>query len=127
MSTKTTFEYLRESALNKHGLSQYDHDDSPQEVRKDIAEKKVLADKCLRLAKNRLKMGTYRYGVANHNLYDYRSRLFFKLLRYDETGNKEYLIDVINYCVLEFGWPNREGTYFEAVDDDPKSKRSYDL
>jgi len=122
----TYLEFIRESALNKCGLSQYYHDNTPAEVRSDIAEKIGLADKCLRLAKNRLKMGTYRYGVSNHDKYDYRQRLQVKLFAYDQTGNKEFLVDAINYCILEFGWPSRIETYFAADDTGKYSNRGFD-
>ena len=40
------------------------------------------------------------------------------LKKYMETGNTEYLCDAANYLMLEFMYPQRNGTYFKATDSD---------
>lgn len=101
-------------------------DETKAAIKRDIAEKIRNLRYVLWLAINRITIGTFRYGVSSHDKYDYRKRLSQKLKQYDETGNKEFLIDTINYCMLEFFWPRRTDTYFKAVDDDPKSNRGED-
>ena len=125
---KSITDHIRYKCYAKHGFTEIDHTESDlNKVRLDIAEKVKILDKVYSLSKNRLIMGTLRYGVSNHALYDYRERLNDKLKLYDDTGNKEFLIDSVNYCVLEFGWPNRTDTFFKAEDDSISSKRDYDL
>jgi len=99
-----------------------------EELQKDIRQKHMEFDHAAHLAKARLTMGTYRYGTSdNHSRYDYRARLDTKLEAYDQTGNQEFLIDALNYCVLEFMHPNRTDVYFKAEDDNNHSNRGFDL
>lgn len=118
---------LRDRLHLQAGLSETEANGTPAAIARDIREKMECADHCNQLAKDRLQMGTYRYGVSMHDRYDYRARLTDKLARYDATGNKEFLIDIINYCILEFFWPRRTDTYFKVAEDDEGSKRSYDF
>jgi len=97
------------------------------QILKDVAEKHAELDTVVKLAKARLEMGTYRYGLgANHDKYDYRARITGKLERYDATGNLEFLVDVLNYAQLEFNHPSRPDAFFKAIDDDEGSIRSFD-
>ena len=34
----------------------------------------------------------------------------------NETGNKEYLLDAMNYLMFEFMYPQRKGAFFKATD-----------
>jgi hypothetical protein len=42
--------------------------------------------------------------------------LMLRLKKYKETGNKEFLVDVANFAMIEFMFPNRPDAYFEATD-----------
>lgn len=68
------------------------------------------------LMRNRIKMGRLRYGPST-NKYNYGEGIKRKLNRYNETGNKEYLVDIANYAMLEFETPYKENTYFKPDDD----------
>lgn len=81
---------------------------------------KMLLDrwntKFIELMRNRIRMGRLRYGPST-NKYNYAEGAKLKLQRYIQTGNLEYLVDVANYAMLEFGAPSKEGTFFKAEDD----------
>ena len=126
---KTTTDHIRDMVFLRHGLVGIDHSHSDQAaVRADIAEKTSNLAEMTTQAKDRLIMGTLRYGVATHALYDYRARLQAKLDLYDETGNQEYLVDAMNYCVLERYYSNRQDVFFVADDGESgTSKRNFDL
>lgn len=59
------------------------------------------------LMRNRLMMGFFRYGPlavkrANAHKYDCPEYAVKKLRDYQATGNKEFLVDAANMCLLEF-------------------------
>lgn len=70
-----------------------------------------------RLMRNRLIMGAIRYGKLHDNCkpkYDRIESIISRLHKYNQTGNKEYLVDIANLCLLEF----EEGTgHFQSIDD----------
>lgn len=73
------------------------------------------------LMRNRLIMGTFRY-VPNEIKFTSGKQnkleaMRKKLTAYEETGNLEYLVDLANYCMLEFEKPTLPNAYFESVDD----------
>lgn len=41
-----------------------------------------------------------------------------KIKGYRETGNKEFLIDILNYCALEWAKPYHPNAHFKAEDRD---------
>lgn len=71
-----------------------------------------------KLMRNRLIMGAFRYGKLHAKgkpQYDRIESCIKRLRRYQETGNKEYLVDTANLCLMEF----EEGNgHFESIDDD---------
>jgi len=128
MTDQETRELLRTRLLHAKGIpTGVQITASKESITRDVSKKHAELDKVVKLAKARLEMGTYRYGLGgDHGKYDYRSRIVPKLKRYDATGNKEFLVDALNYVALEFNHPNRLDTFFKAVDDDPFSKRTFD-
>ncbi len=59
----------------------------------------------LQMMVNRLAVASYRYGGGVpcwDAAQDYRKRIDDKLEMYDKTGNTEFLVDVANYCMLDF-------------------------
>jgi len=129
MNDQETRELLRTRLLHNKGIPTGVQLNATREmITRDVAQKHAELDKVVVLAKARLEMGTYRYGLgADHGKYDYRGRIVLKLKRYDATGNKEFLVDALNYVALEFNHPNRTDTFFKAIDDDLLSKRTYDV
>lgn len=73
-----------------------------------------------KLRENRVKVSFYKYGTAAKNF----GRGYVDALKteekciekYNETGNKEYLLDAMNYLMFEFMYPQRKGAFFKATD-----------
>ena len=73
-----------------------------------------------KLMRSRLIIGALRYGkigAANKPQYDRVSSMIKRLSKYQETGNKEFLVDVANICLLEFVECNHPNQHFHAIDD----------
>ena len=73
-----------------------------------------------RLMRNRLIIGALRYGrlgAANKPQYDRANSMIKRLSKYKETGNKEFLVDVANLCLLEFVECSHPNQHFHAIDD----------
>lgn len=76
-----------------------------------------------RLMRNRFILGAYRYGKINHSgkvqktKYDRISSMLKRLEKYNETGNKEFLVDVANLCLLEFVECHHPNANFTSIDD----------
>lgn len=72
------------------------------------------------LMRNRLIMGAIRYGRIGVNgkpQYDRIPSMIKRLQRYSENGNKEFLVDVANLCLLEFVECNHPHQHFHAIDE----------
>lgn len=67
----------------------------------------------------RLIMGALRYGplhAPNKPQYDRVKSMIKRLTRYAENGNKEYLVDVANLCLLEFEECDHPLKHFHSQD-----------
>jgi hypothetical protein len=60
----------------------------------------------------RLMMGWVN-GYGFHRRYRYLTRIQMELAAYENTGNKEHLVNLANYAYLEFHKPEREGAYYD--------------
>jgi hypothetical protein len=72
------------------------------------------------LMRNRLILGALRYGKmksANKPQYDRVSSMIKRLRNYSDSGNKEFLVDVANLCMLEFVECQHPNAHFSSVDD----------
>lgn len=72
------------------------------------------------LRKHRLILGALRYGRLNAKKkcgYDRLSSMIKYLQKYQETGNDELLVDVANYCMLEFEEGTHPNKHFFTTDD----------
>ena len=72
------------------------------------------------LMRNRLIMGALRYGrigAKNKPKYDRVSSMIKRLTKFQESGNKEFLVDVANLCLLEFVECNHPNQHFNSIDD----------
>jgi hypothetical protein len=70
--------------------------------------------------RNRLIMGAMRYGkigAKNKPKYDRVASMIKRLNNFTTTGNKEFLIDVANLCLLEFVECNHPNQHFNSIDD----------
>ena len=71
------------------------------------------------LMRNRLIMGAIRYGTLKDNkgTYDHGAEAERRLQMYLETGNLEYMVDVANFCLLEYLKPYHPKAHFASIDD----------
>lgn len=72
------------------------------------------------LMKNRMVLGTYRYGDFRDSNQLKRDRIksaIKRLHKYIETGNGEFLVDTANLCLIEFTKPNNKKFHFSPIDD----------
>ena len=72
------------------------------------------------LMRNRLVMGAMRYGkigAPGKPIYDRVSSIIKRMEKYKATGNKEFLVDVANLCLLEFVECHHPNAHFHAIDD----------
>lgn len=68
----------------------------------------------------------FKYGPAKENftrrgdksLVNALSTMSQCIGKYDETHNKEYLLDAMNYIMFEFDYPSYSDAYFEHTDSD---------
>ena len=72
------------------------------------------------LRRNRVETRFYKYGSAKINFgkgyVDALKTHEQCLKKYEETGNKEYLLDAMNYLMFEFMYPQKSNTYFKATE-----------
>ena len=66
----------------------------------------------VQLMANRLLQGSFRYGAPakDHN---YMTRMTMELKAYRRTGNREHLLNISNYCVLETIAPENDRFHFD--------------
>lgn len=80
---------------------------------------KEYSKKVDELRENRVKTSFYKYGSAKTNFgrgYVNALKSHEKCIeKYNETGNKEYLLDAMNYLMFEFMYPQKKGAYFKAT------------
>ena len=72
------------------------------------------------LMRNRLIMGALRYGrigASGKPHYERTNSMIKRLNKYSETGNKEFLVDVANLCMLEFVECHHPKAHFGSIDD----------
>lgn len=72
------------------------------------------------LMRNRLVVGALRYGRMggkNKPQYNRVESMLKRLHKYSDNGNKEYLVDVANLCLLEFVECHHPKQHFQATDD----------
>ena len=78
------------------------------------------SDRFEKLCRNRLILGGMRYGrlhSKNKPAYDRIPSMIKYLNQYKETGDDELLIDVANYCMLEFEEGNHPLKHFTGKDE----------
>lgn len=82
--------------------------------------KSQWCDRFDELRRNRMVLGTFRYGDykdSKAKKFDRIGSAISRLHKYIETGNTEFLIDVANLCMIEFDIPNHEKAHFSSIDD----------
>ena len=61
---------------------------------------------------NRLIVGNLRYGEPNRRK-KYFSKAIFEIKAYKKTGNREHLLNIANYCILESLEPENIKFHFD--------------
>jgi hypothetical protein len=109
---------IRSRLLAKAGLSE------PPQAKHDFKKLELTewSPEFERLMRNRLLMGALRYGVLEEKRkrtkpWDLMGAVEKKIALYHETGNTEYLVDIANYCLLEFVCGKRPDKHFTALDN----------
>ena len=72
------------------------------------------------LMRNRLIVGSIRYGLLNDKTkrkYDRIDSVIKRAKLYQSTGNDEYLVDIANLVLLEFEEGEHPQKHFKALDD----------
>lgn len=72
------------------------------------------------IRKKMVEMSFYKYGSAKKNFGDKLVETLptceLCVEKYKNTGNKEFLLDAMNYLMFEFMYPQKEGAFFKATD-----------
>ena len=117
----TINEYLRRRIYERSGLTP----DGEIPQRGHVPPLEVLlqtqwSERYEKACRYRLIMGGIRYGFLrgkNKKQYDRISAAIQRLNEYRLTGNDELLVDVSNFCMLEFEEGNHPLKHFNSVDD----------
>lgn len=70
------------------------------------------------LRKNRMIVSHHKYGWCSDTypeLAQANKCIQERLDLYNKTGNKEYLVDVANFAMIEFKYPSLQNAHFEAL------------
>lgn len=68
---------------------------------------------------NRMTVSYHKYGRvvdAYPDKVDAIKSLLVRLKKYEESGNTEWLVDVANFCMIEFMRPSHANAHFQATD-----------
>lgn len=88
--------------------------------RYDDILKTEYSEKFDTLRKNRMVTSFDKYGPLQVNyenkLIDGIKTLEECIQKYKKTGNTEYLVDVSNYAMIEFMYPQHEKAYFKSTE-----------
>jgi hypothetical protein len=104
----------------KCNIPELDYKSTNEVKNMDDLYKSQWCDKFDELRRNRMVLGTYRYGdykkekIAKYNRIE---SAISRLKKYQATGNSEFLLDVANLCMIEFDVPNHKNAHFESIDD----------
>ena len=64
----------------------------------------------------------FKYGPAKHNFGEHLVNALDTMsqcvCKYDQTHNKEYLLDAMNYLMFEYMYPSYKDAYFKHTDSD---------
>lgn len=90
------------------------------DTREDIL-KRDFSEEFVRKMKNAIEMSHYKYGWMNKTYPELAQAykcIEERLEMYLKTLNKEYLVDVANFAMIEFMYPALEGAHYSPTDSD---------
>ena len=113
MSDKTVSEHLRDSLFERASLVDTNNPDWLYTHSWD--------DYFECLMRNRLVMGTYRYGGVEREPRKGHTESFYKIVDnklklYADTGNTEMLVDLANMALMEYLMGDHPLKHFKALD-----------
>lgn len=122
---KTITKHLRNGLHQRLGIHDTAHVyESISEMKAEIRGKIEALEEMVEFAKNRLLMGAIRYGKSDEALQSREDlyaatnkRMRMKLKAYEDTGNAEMLVDLMNYCAIEYRNKSHPNYHFKAMDD----------
>lgn len=89
---------------------------------KKIDMKQEYSEEFDRLRKNRVETSYYKYGPARKNFAAGNVQAIptmeWCIKKYQETGNREYLLDSANYLMFEYMFPQHPKAHFRATSSD---------
>lgn len=116
----TNTELCRQRLLDRLGVDTHKPKwKSTDKMFAEIQSKQEVLDEMVKMAKDRLVMGSIRYGQSAKCTWEViKSKMETKWQTYVETGNAEMLVDMINYCAIEFKEGSHPNSHFNALDDE---------
>lgn len=82
--------------------------------------KREWSEEFIKLMQNRIIASHYKYGWMSDNygsgLVSAVESLQMRLDRYRQDGNTEWLVDVANFAMIEFQYPQHPQAHFRATD-----------
>lgn len=96
--------------MNKNDILKTEYNSDIDEIRKDMVVQSYF--KYGSVKQNFSRMGDQGSLV---NALDTMSQCVWK---YDQTHNKEYLLDAMNYLMFEYMYPSYDDAYFKHTDSD---------
>ena len=78
-----------------------------------------FSDEFIWLMKNRMVASHYKYGWVDQTypeLAQAVKSIPTRLERYLETGNREWLVDIANFAMIEFMCPSHPNAHFRGTD-----------
>jgi len=117
---QTVTNHIRQHLLIQCGGIELTYDATRRIASLDELKETEWSPEFEQLMRNRLIIGSIRYERFNHpgkHDYDRIRAIERKLASYIWTGNTELLVDLANYCLLEFVFGNHPAKHFHATDD----------
>ena len=93
---------------------------SAMDTREDILKRDFSEDYVGKM-KNAIEMSHYKYGWASKTypeLAQARKCIVERLDLYNKTHNKDYLVDIGNFAMLEYMYPSYEDAEYTPTDSD---------
>ena len=80
------------------------------------------------LCRNRMALGAFRYGLLEQQRkdkspYNNIKSAIQRLRLYQQTGNREHLVDTANLCMIEFKIGDHPKGHWQPVDDGEHTER----
>jgi len=71
--------------------------------------------------KDMMVMSFYKYGPVSDNYSEYKcmdamGNVQKRIAKYQETGNREFLLDAANFLMIEYMFPQHKDAHYKATD-----------